>query len=162
MQDLLRFKEEGKLNDVQMQWFRDKKPKEELFDCKADPFELNNLADNPEYKEKLNELSLEMDRWLNEVEDIPNLDERKLVDRLWSGKDSKPKTSEPIMTSENGELSIICETEGASIGYKIIKDGKTPKSWMVYQNSIKLSEGEKIQVQAHRIGFVPSKTVEFN
>ena len=33
MQELLRLKEEGKLNDVQMQWFREHKPKEELFDC---------------------------------------------------------------------------------------------------------------------------------
>ncbi|MDC1364819.1 sulfatase, partial [Algibacter sp.] len=162
MQELLRLKDEGKLTDAQIQWFREQKPKEELFDCKADPFELNNLADNPDYKEKLNELSSEMDRWLNEIDDIPNLDERKLVDRLWSGNDSKPKTSEPILTSQNGKVSVTCETEGASIGYKIIKDGKTPKSWMAYQNPIELSEGEKIHVQAHRIGFVPSETVTFN
>jgi len=162
MQDLLRLKEAGKLNKAQRQWFREQKPKEELFDCKADPFELNNLAEHPAYKEKLKELSVEMDRWLTEVNDIPNLDERKLVDRLWSGKESKPKTSEPILTIENGKLSISCETEGSSIGYKIIKEGQTPKSWMVYQKPIEFLEGEKIQVKAHRIGFVPSKIVEFN
>jgi hypothetical protein len=162
MQELLRLKAEGELNEIQMQWFRDKKPKEELFDCEADPHELNNLADNPAYQEKLKELSSEMDRWLAEIGDVPNLDERKLVDRLWSGNDSKPKTSEPIIVSENGKVSMSCETGGASIGYKIIKDGKIPKPWMVYQVPIKLSEGEKIQVQAHRIGFKPSKTVEFN
>lgn len=162
MQELLRLKEEGKLNDIQMQWFRKQKPKEELFDCENDPFELNNLAGNPEYKDKLNELSSEMDRWLNNIGDIPNLDEKKLVNRLWSGKDSKPKTSNPILSLEKGKVIITCETEGASIGYKIIKDGKTPKSWSVYNNPIELSKGVKIQVQAHRIGFVPSKTVEFN
>ncbi|WP_400077476.1 sulfatase [Winogradskyella sp. R77965] len=162
MQELLRLKDEGKLTDAQMQWFREQKPKEELFDCKADPFELNNLADNPDYKEKLNELRSEMDRWLTEVNDIPNLDERKLVDHLWSGNDSKPKTSEPILTSQNGKVSVTCETEGVSIGYKIIKEGKIPKSWMVYQIPIELLEGEKIHVQAHRIGFVPSETVTFN
>ncbi|MFS4482726.1 sulfatase [Hyunsoonleella sp. 2307UL5-6] len=162
MQELLRLKDEGKLNDAQMQWFRAQKPKEELFDCEADPYELNNLADNPKYQGKLKELSAEMDRWLAEIGDTPNLDERKLVNRLWSGKNSKPQTSEPILTPENGKISVTCKTEGASIGYKIIKDGKTPKSWMVYQNPIALTEGEKIQVQAHRIGFVPSKTIEFN
>ena len=162
MQELLRLKEEGKLNDIQLQWFRDQKPREELFDCKTDPFELNNLADNPEYIDKLNELSAEMDRWLADINDTPNLDERKLVEQLWSGKDSKPKTSEPVISSENGKVSISCETEGASIGYKIIKDDKAPKSWMVYQNPVNLSEGEKIQIQAHRIGYVPSETVEFN
>ncbi|MFV9551410.1 sulfatase [Algibacter sp. PT7-4] len=162
MQELLRLKEAGELNDSQMQWFRENKPKEELFDCKVDPFELNNLADNPQYKEKLVELSAEMDKWLNEIGDIPNLNERKLVNRLWSGKDSKPKTSKPIISSVNGKVSVSCETEGASIGYKIIKNGKTPISWMVYQKPIKLLDSEKLLVQAHRIGFVPSKTIEFN
>ncbi|NRD23067.1 sulfatase [Winogradskyella litoriviva] len=162
MQELLRLRDEGQLNEYQKQWFRESKPREELFDCSVDPDELNNLAENPDYKEKLIELSAEMDRWLNEIEDVPNFEERQLVNRLWSGKDSKPKTLEPIVISENGKVSISCETEGASIGYKIIKEGKTPKSWMVYQNPIELSAGEKILVQAHRIGFVPSKTVEFN
>ncbi|MBC2844666.1 sulfatase family protein [Winogradskyella flava] len=162
MQELLKLRDEGKLNEAQKQWFRDNKPKEELFDCKTDPFELNNLAGNPEYKEKLNELSTEMDRWLNEIKDTPNLEERTLVDSLWSGKDSKPKTSEPILNFENGKLSISCETEGSSIGYKIIKDEKIPKSWRVYQNPIELSEGQKVQVQAHRIGFEPSRTIEFD
>ncbi|WP_282040915.1 sulfatase family protein [Winogradskyella flava] len=162
MQELLRLRDEGKLNEAQKQWFRDSKPNEELFDCKTDPFELNNLAGNPEYKEKLNELSTEMDRWLNEIKDTPNLEERTLVYSLWSGKDSKPKTSEPILNFENGKLSISCETEGASIGYKIIKDEKITKSWRVYQNPIELSEGQKVQVQAHRIGFEPSRTIEFD
>tara|TARA_R110002096_G_scaffold9533_3_gene37612 strand:- start:76417 stop:78162 length:1746 start_codon:yes stop_codon:yes gene_type:complete len=162
MQDLLRLKEESKLNEIQLQWFREQKPREELFDCNADPFELNNLADNPTFQEKLNELSAEMDSWLTEIRDTPNLGEMKLVERLWSGKDSKPVTSDPIITSKNGKASVSCETEGASIGYKIIKDGNTPKSWMVYQNPVNLSEGEKILAQAHRIGFVPSKAVEFN
>jgi len=107
--------QEGKLNDIQLQWFRSQKPKEELFDCKADPFELNNLADNPAFQGKLNELGKEMDRWLADIGDTPNLDERKLVDHLWSGKNTKPKTSEPIITSENGKVSIQCKTKGASI-----------------------------------------------
>ncbi|MGB5417490.1 sulfatase family protein [Algibacter sp.] len=159
MQELLRLKAEGKLNDLQMQWFREHKPKEELFDCKADPFELNNLADIPEYQEKLKELRTEMDRWLTEIGDDPSLKEAKLVEKLWSGSDAQPVTAIPVLTSENGKVSVSCETEGASIGYKIIKDGNTPKSWMVYQEPIALLEGEKIQVQAHRIGFVASKTI---
>ncbi|WP_345192465.1 sulfatase [Algibacter agarivorans] len=163
MQELLRLKEEGKLNDIQMQWFREQKPKEELFDCKADPFELNNLADKPEYQEKLNELSGEMDRWLTEIEDQPNLDEAKLIEKLWSGKGTQPVTSQPIITSENGLVKVTCETEGASIGYKIIgTDGKTPESWEGYQGAIQLPEDSKLIVKAHRIGFVPSEVVQFN
>ena len=161
MQELLRLRDEGKLNDIQMQWFRDSKPKEELFDCVADPYELNNLADNPEYKDKLDQLISEMDNWLADIEDNPDLPEGELIKKLWSNDDVQPVTSEPIITDENGKIALSCETKGASIGYKIIKDGKKPKTWEVYQNPIELSKGEKILAQAHRIGFKPSETVHF-
>jgi arylsulfatase A-like enzyme len=161
MQELLRLRDEGKLNDIQMQWFRDSKPKEELFDCSIDPFELNNLADNPEYIDKLDELRSEMDNWLAEIEDHPDLPESELIKQLWQGNNEQPVTSKPIITYNKGKVTLSCKTEGASIGYKLIKDGKIPKSWMVYQSLIELSEGEKIQVRAHRIGFKSSETVEF-
>ncbi|TWO34581.1 sulfatase-like hydrolase/transferase [Seonamhaeicola sediminis] len=163
MQELLKLKAEGKLNDIQMQWFREQKPKEELFDCQTDPYELNNLAANPENQEKLKELSAEMDRWLAAIGDQPNLDEAKLIEQLWSGKSTQPVTSQPIITSENSFVKMTCETEGASIGYKIVGvDGKAPNSWKVYQNPIQLPESSKLIVQAHRIGFMPSEVVEFN
>lgn len=41
--------EEGKLNEVQEQFFAPNKPKEELYNLKKDPFETNNLASNPKY-----------------------------------------------------------------------------------------------------------------
>ena len=82
MQELLRLHKEGKLNAIQDQWFRKSKQKEELFDCKADPHELNNLAAIPKYKTKLNELSAEMDRWLSSIKDQPNLSENQLVSKV--------------------------------------------------------------------------------
>ena len=161
MQELLRLRDEGKLNDIQKQWFRDSKPKEELFDCAVDPFELNNLADNPEYKDKLNELRSEMDNWLAVIEDNPDLSEAELIKKLWNGNDEQPVTSKPIINKDNGKVTISCETKGASIGYKIIsKSGKTPKSWKIYQNPIELPEEYNLIVKAHRIGYKPSKTIE--
>jgi arylsulfatase A-like enzyme len=164
MQELLRLKAEGKLNDIQMQWFREKKPKEELFDCEADPYELKNLADNPEYQEKLTELSAEMDRWLNEIKDVPNLDEAKLVERLWSGKDSQPVTEAPLMSrTSTGKIEITCPTQGASIGYKITNKGSgSQESWTIYQEPFSLDKGATIEVLAHRIGFKPSKKTTSN
>ena len=157
MQELLKLKKEGKLNAIQKQWFRMQKPKEELFDCKADPFELNNLADNPQNQEKLKELSKEMDRWLNKVGDDPDLPEAELISKLWNGNKTQPKTSVPIITNKNGKVVISCETEGASIGYKIIdSEGKSKKLWLVYQEPFELSKYAKLQVKAHRIGFLSS------
>lgn len=59
----------GKLNPVQSVFFADRKPAEELYDCEADPFEVNNLATDPKHAEKLAELRAEMDRWLKATND---------------------------------------------------------------------------------------------
>ena len=161
MQELLRLRDEGKLDDIQAQWFRERKASEELFDCKADPHELNNLANDPAYKEKLVELSSEMDRWIKVIGDQPNLPERELITQLWRGADAKPATGNPIINSFDGKITITCPTEGASLGYKIIdQDGAVPKEWSVYQEPFTLPEASKLLVQAHRIGFKPSEIIE--
>lgn len=160
MQELLRLRDDGKLNEDQALWFRESKAPEELYDCKIDPHELNNLAEDPNYKDKLSELQSEMDRWLESIGDQPNLPERTLIDQLWAGEKTKPTTSKPLIASINGKASISCATEGASIGYKILTKCVTPKPWAVYQAPVITPEGTKLLVQAHRIGFKPSEVVE--
>lgn len=163
MQELLKLKEEGKLDDIQMQWFREQKPNEELFDCYADPHELNNLAKNPEYQEKLNELSNEMDEWLQAIDDNPNLSESELVSKLWEGSSIQPTTLEPLIAVENGKITIGCETKGASISYKLIDSReKDLKKWEIYQEPFILPKGAKLEVRAHRIGFIPSRLITFS
>lgn len=161
MQELLQLRDEGKLDEAQLQWFRESKPKEELYDCLEDPFELKNLADNLEFREKIEELRIEMDRWLRVINDQPNLPERELIDQLWNGEETQPVTSKPVITFSDGKAEITCATEGASLGYKIIrKDGKTSEVWSVYQEPFEFPEGANVQTQAYRIGFKPSEIVE--
>lgn len=161
MQELLQLRDEGKLDEAQLQWFRESKPKEELYDCLEDPFELNNLADNLEFREKIEELGTEMDRWLRVINDQPNLPERELIAQLWNGEETQPVTSKPVITFSDGKAEITCATEGASLGYKIIrKDGKTSEVWSVYQEPFEFPEGAYVQTQAYRIGFKPSEIVE--
>lgn len=161
MQELLRLRDEGKLDDIQLQWFRDRKPQEELYDCLSDPYELNNLADNPDYKEKMNELRTEMDRWLEAINDTPNLPEKELIAQLWNGQETQPVTSNPTITASEGKIEMNCATEGASLGYKIIgNDGKTPEVWSIYQTPFEIPEGATVVTQAYRIGFKPSEIVE--
>jgi len=129
MQELLRLRKEGKLTPHQAQWFRENKPKEELYDCKADPHELNNLANNPNYNKQLETLRAEMDRWLTEIGDQPNLPEEDLISQLWNGNKSKPVTAEPIVIASDGIIDISCPTKGASppLGrIAIIADGNSP------------------------------------
>ncbi len=161
MQELLRLRDEGKLNEIQMQWFRDHKPKEELFDCKVDPFELNNIADDPAYADKLQELRAEMDKWLTEINDDPTLPEAQLIKNLWNDGDSQPITALPEISYANGKIDISCKTEGASVGYKIkTKNGAFPKTWSIYKKPFELSKDAELLVKAHRIGFKSSKVVE--
>tara|TARA_R110000744_G_scaffold282796_3_gene394423 strand:- start:93 stop:1157 length:1065 start_codon:yes stop_codon:yes gene_type:complete len=60
---------EGKLNAVQDRFMSNERPNEELYNIKADPFELNNLAENPEYAEVLRSYRSVLDQWVLETDD---------------------------------------------------------------------------------------------
>ncbi len=60
---------EGKLDAAQRLLLAERKPPEELYDLKRDPFELHNLADAPEYREVLDDLRARLDRWIEETGD---------------------------------------------------------------------------------------------
>lgn len=161
MQELLKMRDEGELDSIQQLWFREKKDPEELFDCNNDPHELKNLAGDPAYADHLEELREEMDRWIEEIGDQPNLPEKELLEQLWSGSVSKPKTLAPAVISSGGKITITCPTDGASLGYKFVSTDQTPpKSWMPYQKPFEPHRGSKLLVQAHRIGFIPSAIIE--
>ncbi|WP_430934868.1 sulfatase family protein [Saccharicrinis sp. 156] len=161
MQELLRLRDAGELDSIRALWFRKSKPMEELFDCEADPHEVNDIAGLPEYKEKLVELRLEMDRWIQEIGDQPNLPEKELIEQLWDG-DVQPVTIDPVISEKNGKIEISCATTGASIGYKVIPmNAKAPNSWTIYQLPIALPKGATLKVKAHRIGYKSSKEMEF-
>jgi arylsulfatase A-like enzyme len=59
----------GTLNATQQLLFREVRPKEELFDVKSDPYEINNLADDPAFASKLKELRGRLDTWMEETND---------------------------------------------------------------------------------------------
>lgn len=64
MQDLMQKKQLEQLNQVQSLWFQETKPPEEFYDLQADPHEINNLIDDPQYTNEISrlrqELSLQM------------------------------------------------------------------------------------------------------
>ena len=162
MKELIKLRDEGSLNEVQSQWFREKKPKEELFDCLKDPHEINNLANQTEYQNKLIELRSEMDRWLNEIDDQPNLPERELINQLWGNKKEKPKTTTPVVSVTQGKITIECETKGASIGYRTISENASPSApYKVYTVPFKNENGNHLEIITHRIGFEASNPIKY-
>jgi len=59
----------NKLTPAQQLILADTKPDEELYDIKADPYELNNLAEIPEYKDTLIMLRSLLDDWIADTGD---------------------------------------------------------------------------------------------
>lgn len=59
----------GKLNEVQQLLFRDVRPPEEFYDVRNDPYEINNLADDPAFAARLKELRGRLDVWMVETGD---------------------------------------------------------------------------------------------
>ena len=160
MQELLRLRDVGELNDIQMQWFRNSKPEEELFDTQNDPHELNNLADNPDYQEKLVELRIECEQWMSAIDDKGFIPEEALIQQFWPNK-KRPSTANPLIEKRDGQLHLSCATEGAAIGYKLPEDEAPDRGWRVYQKPIDLSRNAAIKIVAHRIGYGPSDTLSY-
>ncbi len=162
MQELLKMRDAGTLNEVQMQWFRPAKPIEELFDTEADPHEINNLASNPAYIEKLAELRQEHDRWLMEVGDKGIVSETDYIESIWPGR-VQPATASPRVEKNGRTITLQPVTEGASLGYQVVKRGEEPgNSWQVYNGPVELKRGQELIAISDRIGYLPSEVVRVN
>jgi hypothetical protein len=161
MKELLRMRDAGELNPYQAQWFRESKPREELFDTDADPHELNNLAEDPAYADKLAELRAECDHWMEEVNDLGRMSEPEFWRSIWPNG-QQPLTLAPEKTVKGDTMLLSCATAGASIGYQVLKPGESAgKSWQVYVAPFAIGAGDKVVAVAHRLGFKPSAEVVF-
>jgi N-sulfoglucosamine sulfohydrolase len=159
MKELIRLRDLGQLNETQMIWFRPTKPLEELYDCEADPHEINNLAANPEYRDILKELRKAHLAWMDDIGDLGQLSEKEMVWRMWPGG-VQQETTVPVISYENNMITISSQTKGASIGFKInAKDPNSRSNWTVYTDPFNTDSGDTIYVTAHRIGFKPSETI---
>ncbi len=72
---------EGKTNELQSMYFLPK-PVEELYDTDNDPWEINNLAEDPAYADVLSRMRQALDDWRLEVRDagvIPETEYKKLA-----------------------------------------------------------------------------------
>lgn len=157
MQEILRLKDAGQLNEQQAYWFRNSKLAEELFDTKTDPYEFKNLAKNPAYKTKLTELRQKHFEWVKQFGDLGAIPEKELVASWWQGKDKAPETASPKITLKEGKVHITSATKGASIAYK---RNEKEKEWQVYTKPFTIKQGDSLYVIAHRIGFNASKVIK--
>lgn len=90
MRNLRRLYAAGKLNEIQAAWLHPHKPEEELYDLNDDPYELNNLADDPDYQEVLTQYRQLLMSWMSDSNDLGRVDERSLIER-WLVKGEQPR-----------------------------------------------------------------------
>ncbi len=55
--------------EFESEWMSDTRPAEELYDVVNDPYEVNNLANNPQYKDELNLMRKRLATWIEESGD---------------------------------------------------------------------------------------------
>lgn len=70
----------GECNEVQSR-FWNTKPAEELYDTENDPWEVNNLANDPQYAEVLERMRSATRDWMLEINDTGFIPEAELIDR---------------------------------------------------------------------------------
>ncbi len=151
------------------------KSSEELFDLANDPWEMNNLAEDPAHAEILAEHRAAVDRWQRETGDLGSLSEDELVYRMWRGR-YQPVTAIPTVTptgphydgrdpvrSDNVlrgplHLHFDCSTQGASIAWRLDED--PAGQWRLYTRPLLAKAGNrlKLNVKAIRYGYKESKS----
>jgi N-sulfoglucosamine sulfohydrolase len=113
----LRLAAEGKLTGPPAIWFEKTKPIEELYDSWADPWNINNLADDPEHADALKRLRAEHLRWVRATRDLGFLPEH---DMLVRGKDSTPfemgQSDETYPLEEIQQLASLVGQGQAHVG----------------------------------------------
>jgi hypothetical protein len=160
MQEILRLRDEGRLDPVQSLWFQPTKPAEELYDTDTDPHEVHDLAGDPAYRPHLERLRAALDAWLLEIGDRPGRPETELIETIWPGG-IQPTTAAPAIAWRDGSVAIECPTPGSAIAYQVDGRGFRPDHWLLYTGPFAAPPGAVVTAVANRVGYAPSPEVRF-
>jgi arylsulfatase A-like enzyme len=177
MKEMLRLDAEGKLNENQKKWMAPLRPAEELYDINTDPFQLHNLAEKPAFADVLKKFRKLQDQWTLETGDMGHRNESEMIEQMWPGG-KQPVTDTPYfvvnsqedrgskIVREGGTISapamiyLYCATQGASMVYKLEKEGRE-SHWKLFSEPFRLEKGrQKILVKAYRYGYAESGLLE--
>lgn len=153
---LIEMDRQNELDEDAAYIFMKTKPREELYDLKTDPYEVHNLASNPDFKDKLMTYRKALSKWQLEIGDKGFIPEHDLVEQFWPGMLQPETASVTFKTLKKGALSLACDTEGASIGYQINNEIGS-KHWNLYTTPLDISKDQKIVARAIKIGFKASE-----
>lgn len=140
--------------------FMKSKQDEELYDLKFDPYEVDNIVNNPDYIDKLIELRNALNTWQYEIDDKGFTNESELINEFWPNM-IQPITKPVEITVSDNVVSLKCETKGASIGYQIGAQIGS-QNWKLYNKPFDLSSNQKLATRAIKIGYKASTISNIN
>ncbi len=110
---------------------------EELYDTQNDPYEL--------------------------TKDKGFIPEKIWIESMWPGM-IQPTTAVPAFKVTKGKVDISWVTPGSSLSYQITNKGNKAdeKVWQLYVTPLQLKPGQILYAMAERIGYKPSKIVQFS
>jgi N-sulfoglucosamine sulfohydrolase len=169
MQEWFRLQAERKLTGSAALWMRTHRPAEELYDTKADPHQVRNLAEDPAQGATLTRMRKAVTDWMTKVGDQGLINEPEMIQRMWPGG-VQPETAQPYIVprrttdaperkatmtvDQSMEVVIYVPTQGASIGYTT-DDGPSAK-WRLYTGPILIDRPMTIRTKAIRYGYKES------
>ena len=157
MQEIIELDKQGKLGPDQWQFHAKSKPLEELYDTQVDPHEIHNLAGNPLYLDKLDELRRAHEAFVDRFGDLGQLTEGELIRHLWGPSGVQPVTAAPTMKKQAEKITLSSDSEGASIAYRWQGEDR----WELYVEPIPNRAGKTLEAQAIRLGWEKSEVKQF-
>jgi N-sulfoglucosamine sulfohydrolase len=172
MADLYRLEETGPERPEQWQLAARQRPAEEFYDSQADPWEVNNLIDEPEHRARVAALREHLEAWIESTGDLGFvLPETTLVrEKIWPPAGRQPTTPAAEVDDQaflkDGRtmfrVTLSCSDPGASIGYRLGTSKKYSGPWQVFTGPFEVPGNLRfIEVQTHRIGHKPATTGAF-
>lgn len=171
--EMLRLDAEGRLTGPQKSWMAYIRSPEELYDVKADPFQIKNLVNDPKLKTVLEDLRKRHKEWTIETSDMGHQNEPEMIGQMWPGG-KQPVTDIPYFIINSPEeralknyrtggtysspmtLGFYCPTHGASLVYTL-EETENPH-WLLYSGPLHLKPGTyNIRVKAVRYGYKDSE-----
>lgn len=174
--EMLRLDAEGRLTGPQKSWMASTRPPEELYDVRNDPYQVNNIADDPKYLKILDDLREKHEQWTLATGDLGHMNEPEMIRQMWPDM-KQPVTDTPYFIVNSPEdrasrnlrtggiwsspmtLSFYCPTHGASLVYTF--EEKDNPHWLLYSGPIHLKPGSyNIRVKAVRYGYSGSEELK--
>jgi arylsulfatase A-like enzyme len=170
MQEWLRLQAEGNLSGPPELWMRTHRPAEELYDTRADPHQIKNLASETAHRATLERMRAAVTEWMARINDQGLINEAEMIQRMWPGG-VQPETAQPyVLPRRSGvpdlkreaslvvkapmEVIIYVPTQGASVGYTT-EEGASAK-WRLYTGPILVKGPMTLRAKAIRYGYKES------